>query len=101
MVIVTNEFNWERITAHLQKQKFLLQPHYGQKQVSLHDHSFLELTYILNGTAEHTLDGHTTTLHPGDYLIVDYGSRHSYRAQGDGSYDNLDCLFLHSCNVSS
>jgi len=60
----------------------------------MHDHSFLELTYILRGTVEHTLDGQTTVLQEGDYLIVDYGSRHSYRGIGENGYDNLDCLFL-------
>ncbi len=68
--------------------------HKGQMKVPMHDHSFLEMTYILEGSAEHTLDGQTTVLHPGDYLIVDYGSRHSYTALTDGGYDNLDCLFL-------
>ena len=89
-----SEFKWSKIIPLLEQKKFLTVPHRNQKAVSLHDHSFLELTYIQNGTAEHTLDGQTTLLHPGDYLIVDYGSRHSYRGVGVGGYDNLDCLFL-------
>ena len=94
MPIQVNEFQWDAILPTLERDKFKMEPHRGQKKVSLHDHAFLELTYIVNGTAEHTLDGQTTVLHPGDYLIVDYGSRHSYRALGDGTYDNIDCLFL-------
>lgn len=88
------EFQWSRILPILQRQKFLFEPHVGQTKVSMHDHAFLELTYIQNGTVEHTLDGQTTVLHPGDYFIVDYGSRHAYRALDQGGYDNLDCLFL-------
>ena len=78
----------------LEKEKFILQTHRDQKSVRLHDHAFLELTYILDGTARHTLDGQTTMLNRGDYLIVDYGSKHSYETDGGKSFDNLDCLFL-------
>lgn len=94
MATQNNEFQWETILPHLQREKFLVKPNYGQTTVSMHDHAFLELTYILSGSAEHTLDGQTTELSAGDYLIVDYGSRHSYRAPVGQSFDNLDCLFL-------
>lgn len=94
MVDEKKEFHWDSIAAHLETEKFLLVPHLGQQTVSLHDHFFLELTYILDGTVEHNLDGQVTPLHAGDYLIVDYGSRHSYRALSEGGYDNLDFLFL-------
>ncbi|MBE6602488.1 MAG: helix-turn-helix domain-containing protein [Ruminococcaceae bacterium] len=87
-------FHWSKILASLEKEKFLIVPHKGQKSVPLHNHAFLELTYIENGSTEHTLDGKTATLSKGDYLIVDYGSRHSYQAISKDGYDNLDCLFL-------
>ena len=93
MIGSEREFHWSKIQDSLEKEKFLTIPHRNQKSVSLHDHFFLELTYIQSGSAQHTLDGQTTMLHPGDYLIVDYGSRHSYQGVGNG-YDNLDCLFL-------
>lgn len=86
------EFHWSKIIPQLSKEKYLIIPHKCQKTVSLHDHAFLELTYIQEGSAEHTLDGKTVTLFPGDYLIVDYGSCHSYNSSG--GYNNLDCLFL-------
>lgn len=94
MVSTKKQLPWEAVLPKLEREKFLIKPNIGQKKVAMHDHAFLELTYILDGSAEHTLDGQTTTLHPGDYLIVDYGSRHSYRAPDKQSYDNLDCLFL-------
>lgn len=78
----------------LEKEKIVLLKHLNHQSVSLHDHAFLELTYILNGTATHTLDGQSTSLRPGDYLIVDYGSQHSYETDGTNGFDNLDCLFL-------
>ena len=94
MITEEKQFNWKRITPLLESEKIYLVSHYGQKRVSMHDHAFLELTYILDGVAEHTLDGQTESLKRGDYLIVDYGSRHSYSAPDNGCYDNLDCLFL-------
>jgi AraC-like DNA-binding protein len=78
----------------LQKEKCTLLLRQNVKAVQQHEHGFLELSYILRGNAEHTLDGNTEILSSGDYLIVDYGSRHSYRACGNGDFDNYDCLFL-------
>lgn len=88
------EFKWSYILPKLQADKFYMERHRDVKSVSLHDHTFLELTYIQRGNAEHTLDGQTTQLSAGDYLIVDYGSRHSYKACDSFCFDNLDCLFL-------
>lgn len=88
------EFHWNEIYQNLERDKCYLVSHKGQKKVSPHDHNFLELTYIERGNVEHTLDGQRTVLRTGDYLIVDYGSRHSYRAEEGSGYDNLDCLFL-------
>lgn len=87
-------FHWSKIQTILQQEKFLTVPHKGQKGVPMHGHTFLELTYIIEGSTEHTLDGKNTTLSKGDYLIVDYGSQHSYQAKSPRGYDNLDCLFL-------
>lgn len=89
----------ERVTclmpmAELERDKIHLSEHYNMKGTILHDHAFLELTYITRGTVEHTLDGQMTELHEGDYLIVDYGSRHFYRCRSESGYDNIDCLFL-------
>ena len=91
----TNPNNrWQRILPALRQKKLMMEEHCNMESVSLHDHEFLEMTYILRGTAEHTLDGQTATLTAGDYLIVDYGSRHSYRNRDGRGYDNMDCLFL-------
>lgn len=86
--------NLEALLPTLSREKLLIMEQLGQRTVGMHDHSFLELTYILRGTVEHTLDGQTTVLREGDYLIVDYGSRHSYQAISQNGYDNLDCLFV-------
>ena len=85
---------WIRVLPKLKQDKFYMEIHRRQKAVAMHDHAFLELTYILEGEAEHTLDGRISHLSKGDYLIVDYGSRHSYSSTKAGGFDNLDCLFL-------
>ena len=81
-------------TEELLRDKIHLCEHYNMTETRLHDHAFLELTYILRGRVEHTLDRQTVELHAGDYLIVDYGSRHFYRCEEPEGYDNIDCLFL-------
>ena len=87
-------FQWERILKDLDKEKLLLMEHQGHEDVPMHGHAFLELSYILRGEAEHTLDKQTSVLTEGDYIIVDYGSRHSYLSVGDTGFDNIDCVFL-------
>ena len=85
---------WNTLIPVLSQEKLLLKEHRGEPKVSMHDHAFLELTYITRGNVEHNLDGQITTLHEGDYFIVDYGSRHSYKAIDSAGFENLDCLFL-------
>jgi len=80
--------------SDLERDKCILLEHRGVRRVEPHSHSFLELSYILNGEVEHTLDGVTESLQPGDYLIVDYGSGHSYVGCDGGRFDNYDCILL-------
>ena len=80
--------------ADLEKDACVLLEHREVRSVHLHSHEFLELSYILDGCAEHTLDGVTEPLRKGDYLIVDYGSAHSYVGSEGACFDNIDCLFL-------
>lgn len=70
------------------KDKFHIMT-YNQEDLSAHNHKFFELAYVKEGTALHTLNGVRTTLHPGDYYIVDYGSVHSY--------ENCQNLILINC----
>lgn len=87
-------FLWRDCLPELKKKKILLSVLTGMQEVPTHGHEFLELTYITAGQVLHTLDGHEQVLGAGDYFIVDYGSRHSYRALQQTGYDNIDCLFL-------
>lgn len=74
------------------KEKVGFRENRDMHDVSIHGHRFLELTYVLSGRAEHNLDGTVSEIKTGDYFIVDYGSRHSYKS--DNGFDNLDCIFL-------
>ena len=86
-------FGWKKINQYLDKEKILFVPHKNQKFIPRHGHDFLEISYIDRGTVGHTLNGQETVLRQGDYVIVDHGSIHSYRAFDSEGYDNLDCLF--------
>jgi AraC-like DNA-binding protein len=57
----------------------------------LHDHEFLELAYVLHGSAEHQMGTQTSTIREGDFLMVDLGSLHGYR--GGQELEIINCLF--------
>lgn len=65
-----------------------------EKNVKDHCHEFLELAYVTKGTMEHVLNGTREVLQKGDYLIIDYGVRHSYQQKGEEELCVLNCLFL-------
>lgn len=94
MALKGNQHEKPLYFSDLDRDKCVLLEHRDVRRVELHSHSFLELSYILNGEVEHTLDGVTERLQPGDYLIVDYGSGHSYIGCDGGRFENFDCLFL-------
>lgn len=59
-----------------------------------HDHSFLEMAYVVQGCAEHTFGNQCCTIRAGDYFIVDYGEVHSYHRTGDEPLKLVNVLFL-------
>lgn len=63
-----------------------------QDDVGSHNHNYFELVYIVEGTALHTLNDVCSTLQPGDFFFVDYGSYHSYTQCNDLRL--INCLFL-------
>lgn len=65
---------------------------YTHTYSKLHKHDFLELAYIVEGTATHTRDGIQSTVSAGDYLIVDYNSYHMY--ESEKPIKVINCLFL-------
>lgn len=59
-----------------------------------HEHNFLELTYVLQGSATHVFGSETSILSQGDYFIVDFGVRHKYTQIGQIPFVVVNCLFL-------
>ena len=92
-MLLSGRERWAHILPELEKERFLLLHHKKLKNVDTHSHLFFELTYVLDGEAEHVINGEKSLLKAGDYLLVDQGSVHSYQAKGDG-FSNLDCIFL-------
>lgn len=59
-----------------------------------HTHSFLELSYVEEGEAVHTLNGEESVISRGDYFIIDYGAVHGYRSIGNAPLKIINCLFM-------
>ncbi len=65
-----------------------------------HSHNFLELAYIREGWAQHTVNGKSCRIKKGDFVLLDFDEVHSY----DVVSSNLvvtNCLFLPSLIDSS
>lgn len=60
---------------------------------TVHKHEFLELVYVLEGTAEHIANGEKCILKKGDYFIIDYDTYHSFKAEGNDTIKIVNCLF--------
>ena len=58
-----------------------------------HTHNYLELVYVLKGSAIHNWNQTSTQIREGDFFIIDYDSLHSYKATTD-SFELINCLFM-------
>lgn len=64
-----------------------------RKQIHSHSHDFLELAYVLKGSAIHNWDNASAEINEGDYFVIDYRSQHSYVAKTN-DFELINCLFL-------
>ena len=94
MLNEVHELDLKAYRERLAREKCVCFSHVQPHGTQPHGHDFLELSYITKGEVEHMLDGVTSRLGVGDYLIVDYGSYHGYRNLGKEAFENIDCLFL-------
>lgn len=62
--------------------------------VDRHDHDFLELVYVVEGKAAHTMNNEEVIIKKGDYFIIDYSTEHGYAQIGDEPLKIINCLFL-------
>ncbi len=60
-----------------------------------HHHDFLELAYVLEGEARHTLNGQVSMLRPGDFFFIDFNSTHAYtKTPETPKLKIINCLFM-------
>lgn len=71
--------------------------HYSKSDMSAaHYHRFIELMYVLNGSAEHLLNGKAAVIGANDFIIFDYGDFHSFKRIGDEPFEVVNILFTPS-----
>lgn len=60
-----------------------------------HTHDFLELAYVLHGTAIHRFnETDERIISSGDYFIIDYRTLHGYQSVRNCDFAVINCLFL-------
>lgn len=59
-----------------------------------HIHRFLELAYVIEGSAVHGMNGEEAVISRGDYIIIDLGDIHYYKALESGTLKIRNLLFL-------
>ena len=64
----------------------------------LHRHMFLEINYMLRGSADQTVDGNLVHLDQGDLILLDVGTSHSISALGEN--DLLINILFRNTNIS-
>jgi AraC-like DNA-binding protein len=62
--------------------------------VNPHIHHFLELAYILKGSAVHGMNNEKTLVNEGDYIIIDLGDIHYYEPVNNIEFEIQNLLFL-------
>lgn len=80
--------------ADLTKREKIVVEIYDEPGVHYHEHDFLELSYVLEGSATHTTDSGTAILSKGDYFIIDYHKSHKYAQIGEVPFTVINCLFV-------
>lgn len=59
-----------------------------------HMHNFLELAYVVKGSAVHTFnETEEQIISEGDFFIIDYRTVHSYKSVDGGDFEIINCLF--------
>lgn len=70
---------------------------HSSKSVATHYHKFLELVYVLKGSAVHIFnETEKQIISEGDFFIIDYKTNHSYKSVGNRNFSVINCLFLPS-----
>lgn len=79
--------------SYLQGNEFSVQFSDGESKGYLHSHEFLEMCYIVSGTAEHIVNGIKRPLSAGSIIIIDYGVSHIVIDKSKDFY-SVNMLFM-------
>lgn len=60
-----------------------------QGNMPVHTHDFIEIVYVLSGSAVQYVDGQAFEARHGDMIFLNYGSTHSFDACGEFGYINI------------
>lgn len=58
-----------------------------------HRHTFLEIAYVVEGSALHYFDNRSLIVKKGDYYAIDYNEVHKYSPNGKDNFKIINCLF--------
>lgn len=67
---------------------------FNENFTNKHTHNFLELVYVIEGSALHTMNGEEFILKKGNYFIVDFNTEHGYTKLNSDVFKIVNCLFL-------
>ncbi len=59
----------------------------------MHKHSFIEVVFVAEGQALHTVNDMSYTVKKGNVIMIDYGVAHSFTRVGDEKFVTYDLLF--------
>src|SRR5690625_2016408 len=58
-----------------------------------HSHEFIELVYVLEGTAKHVFEGKLYPIRTNDVFIINPGEIHTFKVEPGESLEIINCLF--------
>ncbi len=58
-----------------------------------HRHNFLEIAYVVEGSAIHYFNNERRLIKKGEYFAIDYDEIHKFSPNGDDSFAVINCLF--------
>lgn len=88
-----------QVEQHFSQDERIEMMSISQGDIDMHRHEFLEMAYIKNGRAIHTLsDAQTqndtqTLVEKGDYFIINYGAEHKFTLINQERFDIINILF--------
>lgn len=60
---------------------------------SAHSHDFIELVYLVGGSADHVFEGEAYPVRAGDVFIINPGEVHTYKTEPGERIEIINCLF--------